>query len=52
VASEDVIYMLNGLGIETGVDLEALVGVAWFISERLGREPLSCVARAMGRPDG
>jgi len=52
VASEDVIYMLNGLGIETGVDLEALVGVAWFISERLGREPLSCVARAMGRPNG
>ena len=51
VASEDVIYMLNGLRIETGVDLQALVAVAWFISERLGREPNSRVARAMGRPN-
>jgi hydroxymethylglutaryl-CoA lyase len=51
VASEDVIYMLNGMGIDSGVDLEALVAVAWFVSEQLGREPHSRVARAMGRPD-
>jgi hydroxymethylglutaryl-CoA lyase len=49
VASEDVLYMLDGLGIETGVDLRALVDVAWFISDALGRQPASRVARAMGR---
>ena len=49
VASEDVLYMLDGLGIETGVDLRALVDAAWFISDALGRAPASRVARAMGR---
>jgi hydroxymethylglutaryl-CoA lyase len=49
VASEDVLYMLDGLGVDTGVDLRALVDVAWFISNALGREPASRVARAMGR---
>jgi hydroxymethylglutaryl-CoA lyase len=47
VASEDVLYMLNGLGIETGVDLDRLVEAGRFISERLGRAPASKVARAM-----
>jgi hydroxymethylglutaryl-CoA lyase len=47
VATEDVVYLLNGLGIETGVDLDALVDVAAFISERLGRTPGSRVARAV-----
>lgn len=51
VASEDVIYMLDGLRIETGVDLEALVAVSWFISEQLDRTPASRVALAMGRPN-
>jgi hydroxymethylglutaryl-CoA lyase len=51
VASEDVLYMLDGLGVDTGVDLRALVDVAWFISDALGREPASRVARAMGRSD-
>jgi isopropylmalate/homocitrate/citramalate synthase len=46
VASEDVLYMLDGLGIETGVDLEKLVGAAGFIAERLGRPAASKVARA------
>ncbi len=50
VASEDVLYMLNGLGIETGVDLEALIDAAWFISDVLGRAPRSKVALAKGRP--
>jgi len=47
VASEDVLYMLDGLGIETGVDLEALVAAGGFICESLGREPVSKVARAL-----
>ncbi|SLN40795.1 hydroxymethylglutaryl-CoA lyase [Oceanibacterium hippocampi] len=47
VATEDVVYMLDGLGIETGIDLEALVRTAWWISDRLGRPPVSRVARAM-----
>ncbi|MCE2510880.1 MAG: hydroxymethylglutaryl-CoA lyase [Alphaproteobacteria bacterium] len=38
VASEDVLYMLNGMGIETGVDFDRLVDVGHFISEALGRE--------------
>lgn len=47
VATEDVVYLLNGLGIRSGVDLDALVDVAAFISERLGRSPGSRVARAV-----
>ncbi|MFO1425076.1 MAG: hydroxymethylglutaryl-CoA lyase [Candidatus Competibacteraceae bacterium] len=47
VATEDVIYLLNGLGIETGVDLDALVTAAAFISEALNRPPTSKVARAL-----
>jgi hydroxymethylglutaryl-CoA lyase len=37
VASEDVVYMLHGLGIETGVDLDALANAGAYISEALGR---------------
>jgi len=47
VATEDVLYMLNGLGIETGVDLDKIVEAAWFISDVLGRAPRSKVANAM-----
>ena len=46
VASEDVLYMLNGLGIETGVDLNRIIDAAWFISDILGRPPRSKVAAA------
>lgn len=49
VATEDVVYLMNGLDFATGVDLEMLVRVSWYINEVLGREPLSKVARAMGR---
>jgi hydroxymethylglutaryl-CoA lyase len=49
VATEDVLYMMNGLGIETGVDLKKIVKTAWFISDQLGRKPVSHVANAMGR---
>ena len=49
VATEDVLYMLNGMGIETGVDLDAIVAAAWQISDVLGRPPRSKVAVAKGR---
>lgn len=41
VATEDLVYMLDGLGVETGVDLEALVETGLFISDALGRPPAS-----------
>ncbi|MFI2811883.1 MULTISPECIES: hydroxymethylglutaryl-CoA lyase [Microbulbifer] len=47
VASEDVLYMLNGLDIDTGVDLHKLVAAGNFISAELGRESNSRVARAI-----
>jgi hydroxymethylglutaryl-CoA lyase len=47
VATEDVVYLLQGLGIETGIDLEALVDAAAFISSRLGRKPVSRSANAL-----
>jgi hydroxymethylglutaryl-CoA lyase len=50
VATEDVLYMLNGLGIDTGVDIDEVVRAAWFISDVLGRLPRSKVAIARGRP--
>ena len=46
VASEDLLYMLHGLGVETGVDLDALVDTGRFISEALGRRSASKVALA------
>jgi hydroxymethylglutaryl-CoA lyase len=46
VATEDVLYMLDGLGIATGVDLAAVVSAAEFIFEAIGRPPVSRVARA------
>jgi len=53
VATEDVLYMLNGLGIGTGVDLKAIVDAAWFIGDVLGHPPRSKVALAMTpRSDG
>ncbi len=47
VASEDVVYLLDGLGIASGVDLERLVDAAAWISQQLGRPPASRVARAV-----
>lgn len=47
VATEDVVYMLDGMGIETGVDLPALAEAGRAVSRHLGREPASKVARAM-----
>ncbi len=47
VASEDVVYMLDGLGIEHGIDLAKLAAAGRFISEALGREPASKCAKAL-----
>jgi len=47
VATEDVVFMLDGLGIETGVDLNALVDAGAFISGLLGRAPVSRAGKAL-----
>jgi hydroxymethylglutaryl-CoA lyase len=47
VATEDLLFMLDGMGIETGVDLNALVDAGAWISGVLGRPPASRVARAL-----
>lgn len=47
VATEDVVYLLNGLGIETGVDLPKLIDTAHWISQQLGTAPASHSAKAM-----
>jgi len=46
VATEDLVYMLNGMGVESGVDLDLLIAAGAFISEKLGRPTQSRVARA------
>ncbi len=47
VATEDVVWLMNGLGIGTGIDLDRLVDTGAWISSLLGREPNSKVARAL-----
>ncbi|TCP08154.1 hydroxymethylglutaryl-CoA lyase [Caldimonas thermodepolymerans] len=47
VATEDVVFLLHGLGIETGIDLDRLVDAGKFISDVLGRKPVSRVANAV-----
>ena len=47
VATEDVLYLCQGLGIETGVDLELLAKAGWMISEELNRQPISKVSMAL-----
>lgn len=47
VATEDVVYLLNGLGIDSGVDLNHLVETAVWVSAQLGRAPASNVAKAI-----
>jgi len=49
VATEDVVYMLNGMGIETGVDLARLATAGRMISAALGRPPVSKVAQVLAR---
>ncbi len=47
VASEDVVYLLHGLGITTGIDLDALVDAGHFICQAIGKPNGSRVARAL-----
>ena len=47
VATEDVVYLLHGMGIDTGLNLDALVDAGQFISDHLGRKPNSRVAQAL-----
>jgi len=47
VSTEDVVFMLHGMGIETGIDLDKLVDAGVFISDFLGRQPQSRVATAV-----
>ena len=49
VATEDLVYMLEGSGSSTGVDLNALIQAGNFICEKLGRETQSKVAKAKGQ---
>ena len=48
VASEDVVYMLHGMGMQTGVDLDALIATGNWLSTLLGHDTASKVARAAG----
>ena len=47
VATEDVLYLCHGLGLETGVDLEKLVKAGWFICQKLNILPASNVSSAL-----
>ena len=50
VATEDLVYMLHGMGVETGVDLEALIACAAWLGQRLGKDLPGRVSRAGGFP--
>jgi hydroxymethylglutaryl-CoA lyase len=47
VATEDVLYLMNGLGIETGIDLDLVVDAGQFISQELGRKGASRAGNAI-----
>ena len=47
VATEDVVYMLHGMGLDTGVDLDRLVNIGQWICAVLGKEPASRAGRAL-----
>ena len=47
VATEDVVYMLNGLGIKTGINLSRVVEAGEFITDALGKTPASRAATAL-----
>ena len=47
VATEDVVYLLHGMNIETGIDLDKLIDAGQFISDFLGRKPHSRAANAL-----
>jgi hydroxymethylglutaryl-CoA lyase len=46
VATEDVVYLLNGLGIKSNINFDKLLSAGWFISNKLGKAPISKVSNA------
>jgi hydroxymethylglutaryl-CoA lyase len=50
LATEDLVWMLDGLGVHTGVELDALVATSAWMAERLGRPSASGVVRALSTP--
>ena len=46
IATEDLVYLLRGMGVDTGIDLEALIACSQWLGEQLGKELPSMVARA------
>ena len=48
MATEDVLYLLHGLGIVTGVDLDAIVSTGQWITEQLGARPAPRTASRVG----
>jgi isopropylmalate/homocitrate/citramalate synthase len=52
VATEDLVYLLEGEGVETGVDLETLVGVSQWLEGLLGRQLEGYLYRAGCWPPG
>jgi hydroxymethylglutaryl-CoA lyase len=47
LATEDLVWMLHGLGIDTGVDLDKLVATSRWMADQLGRPSPSLVVRAL-----
>lgn len=47
VATEDVVYMAHGLGLETGIDMDRLLDASRFVSGAIGRPPVSKAAQAL-----
>ena len=51
IATEDLVYLMRGLGIATGIDLDALIGVSQWLGAQLGKELPGMMARAGDFPD-
>jgi hydroxymethylglutaryl-CoA lyase len=52
VSTEDVLYMMNGLGVDTGIDLDNVVDAGQFISQHLGRKAVSRAGNAIAAKSG
>ena len=50
IPSEDLVYMLNGMGVETGIDIEALIATAEWLEQQLGRAVPAALGRAGNFP--
>jgi hydroxymethylglutaryl-CoA lyase len=52
VATEDLVYLFDRMGVETGIDLESVTGTVVWLEERLGKQLPGALARAGGFPSG